>query len=50
MFTRLGLRIFLGGPFLLTVDGEAGVAVYVADGKLTAGFRPSGTVGVGFKF
>lgn len=47
---RVGLRVFLGGPFLLTLDGEAGLAVYVADGKLTAGFRPSGTAGVGFRF
>ncbi|MFZ5443895.1 MAG: caspase family protein [Myxococcota bacterium] len=47
---RASVRVFLGGPFLLTLDGEAGVAVYVADGKLTAGFRPGGTVGVGFRF
>jgi hypothetical protein len=47
---RVGLRVFLGGPFLLTLDGEAGLAVYVADGKLTAGFRPAGTAGVGFRF
>ena len=47
---RASVRLFVGGPFVLTLDGEAGVALFGVDGRLGVAFRPSGTVGVGFRF
>ncbi|MDP3156874.1 MAG: caspase family protein [Archangium sp.] len=47
---RASVRLLVGGPFVLTLDGEAAVALLSLDGKVAAAFRPSGTVGVGFRF
>jgi hypothetical protein len=47
---RLTLRFFLGGPVVLSVDGEAAVAVYGLNGGVGVAFRPAGTLGLGFKF
>lgn len=47
---RAMVRLFVGGPFVITLEGEAGVAFFGLDGRLAVAFRPSGTVGVGFRF
>ncbi len=47
---RLAARLLLGGPFVLTLEGEAGVAFFGLDGGVGVSFRPGGTVGVGFRF
>lgn len=47
---RAAVRFFVGGPFVISLEGEAGVAFFGADGALGVAFRPSGTVGVGFRF
>jgi len=47
---RLSVRVFAGGPFIITLDGEAGVVLFGTSSGLAAAFRPSGTVGVGIKF
>lgn len=47
---RATVRFFVGGPFVLTLEGEAGVAILSVDGKVGAKFRPSGTFGVAFRF
>lgn len=47
---RASVRLFVGGPFVLTLEGEAGVVLFGLDGRLAAAFRPSGTLGIGFRF
>jgi hypothetical protein len=47
---RASVRFFVGGPFVITLEGEAGVALFGLDGRLGVAFRPSGTAGVGFRF
>lgn len=47
---RVGVRFFLGGPVVLTIDGEAAVVLYGNGVGVGAAFRPSGTAGLGFKF
>ncbi len=47
---RLNLRFFVGGPFVITLEGEAGIALFGLNGAVGVAFRPSGTVGIGFHF
>lgn len=47
---RASVRFFVGGPFVITLEGEAGVALFGIDGRVGAAFRPSGTAGLGFRF
>lgn len=47
---RVGVRFFLGGPVVLTIDGEAAVVLYGNGVGVGVAFRPSGTAGLGFKF
>ncbi|MEW5741704.1 MAG: caspase family protein [Myxococcota bacterium] len=47
---RASARLFVGGPFVLTLEGEAGLIVLSVDGKVAARFRPAGTLGVAFRF
>ena len=47
---RASLRFFVGGPFVITIDGEAGIALFGIDGHVGVAFRPSGTAGIGFRF
>lgn len=47
---RVGIRLFVGGPVVLSLEGEAGIAVFGLNGGVGAAFRPSGTAGVGFRF
>jgi hypothetical protein len=35
---------------VITIDGEAGLALFGIDGHVGVAFRPSGTAGVGFRF
>jgi hypothetical protein len=47
---RLSLRFLVGGPFVLALEGEAGVALYGTGSGVGVAFRPSGNAGFGFKF
>jgi hypothetical protein len=47
---RATVRFFIGDAFVVTLEGEAGVAVLAVDGKVGAKFRPAGTVGVAVRF
>ncbi|MFT3711946.1 MAG: caspase family protein [Archangium sp.] len=47
---RFGLRFLVGGPFVVVLEGEAGVALYGTGSGVGVAFRPSGTGGFGFKF
>lgn len=47
---RFGARLLLGGPFVLSLEGEAGVAFFGLDGGVGVSFRPGGTLGIGFRF
>lgn len=47
---RVGVRVLVGGPFVVTLDGEAAVALLPIDGRFGAAFRPSGTLGVAIRF
>jgi hypothetical protein len=47
---RASVRLFVGGPFVVTLEGEAGVVLFGLNGGVGLSFRPSGTVGVGFRF
>lgn len=48
---RAIVRILLGRSFLLSAEGEAGLAVFgISGGGVGVAFRPSGTIGIGFRF
>jgi hypothetical protein len=47
---RLSVRVLLGGPVVLSVEGEPAVALYGTGSAVGVAFRPSGTVGLGFRF
>ncbi len=47
---RASVRLLVGGPFVITLEGEAAMALFGIDGRAGAAFRPSGTLGVGFRF
>jgi Caspase domain len=47
---RLSLRFFVGGPVVITLDGEAGVVLFGTNGGVGAAFRPGGTMGIAFRF
>ncbi|GMU62296.1 MAG: hypothetical protein AMXMBFR34_40590 [Myxococcaceae bacterium] len=47
---RGAVRFFVGDAFVVTLEGEAGVAVLAVDGKVGARFRPAGALGVAVRF
>lgn len=47
---RASVRFFIGGPFVLTLEGDAGVALLALNGGLGVAFRACGTLGFGLRF
>ncbi len=47
---RASARLSFGGPFALQLDGETALAFTVVEGRLTALFRPSATLGLAVRF
>lgn len=47
---RVSVRLALGGPVVLSLEGEPAIALYGTGAGVGVAFRPSGMVGLGFLF